>query len=317
MKIKILDISRSELLSTNYDIIFLGLGYELRCTYLSTILNKNQAEKVILFSFTESEKNKNRIDSYDYLTKKWGKKSYLFQLNHSNVKDVYKAMNTHFDSINKEKIHILIDYSSMSRNWYSAILNYIIRFYPKKVTIDLAYSYAEYPKNEDFCNFELGDIKILPGCEGSSITKKKKCAIFMLGFDNVGPQSFFNLLEPELSFGIIASPGALPDYEKMAFSINKDFIEHQLLEGRNLLTLPISSISVTFESICQLIQPLRDDYNISIIQFGPKPHIVASTLAGIFFENVSCIYSEYNRSKPFDVLHSGELTISRIISEKI
>ncbi|MEE4412144.1 hypothetical protein, partial [Serratia sp. C2(2)] len=84
----------------------------------------------------------------------------------------------------------------------------------------------------------------------------------MLGFDNLGPQSFFNLLEPELSFGVIASPGALPDYEKMAFSINRDFIDHQLFEGKNLLTLPISSVAITFESLCQLIQPLRDDYKV-------------------------------------------------------
>ena len=135
----------------------------------------------------------------------------------------------------------------------------------------------------------------------------------MLGFDKIGPQSFFNLLEPELAFGVIASPGALPDYENQSLMINKDFIEHQLLEGKNLLKLPISSVSVTFENLCQLIQPLRNQYNISIIQFGPKPHLVASILAGLFFENVSCIYSEYSRSKPFDVQANGELVMTRII----
>ncbi|KFK95000.1 MULTISPECIES: hypothetical protein [unclassified Serratia (in: enterobacteria)] len=316
MKIKIVDISRTELLSSKYDIVFLGLGYEPRCTYVSKLLDTNAINEIITFSFVESKDNSSKIKSYEYLLKKWSNKMHTIELEHSNVKEVYGTLNKYLSKIEKDSIHILVDYSSMSRNWYSAILNYVIRFFPKKVVIDLVYSSAEYPKNDDFYDFELGDIKILPGCEGSSITKKKKCAIFMLGFDNVGPQSFFNLLEPELSFGIIASPGALPDYEKIALNRNKDFIDHQLSEGQNLLKLPISSLSVTFENLCQLIQPLRSDYNISIIQFGPKPHIVASTLAGIFFENVSCIYSEYNRSKPFDVVHNGELVISRVFSGK-
>ena len=239
----------------------------------------------------------------------------IFDLEHSSVNDVYKIISERLQALDKDNVHILIDYSSMSRNWYAAILNFCLRAYPKKISIDLVYSCAEYPKNDDFYNFELGDVKILPGCEGSSLTKKRKCAIFMLGFDKIGPQSFFNLLEPELTFGVIASPGSLPDYEDQSLKINNDFIEHQLIEGKNLLRLPISSVSVTFENICQLIQPLKHHYNISIIQFGPKPHIIASTLAGLFFENVSCIYSEYNRPKPQDVQANGEVVITRIQSK--
>ncbi|AYN28501.1 hypothetical protein D8682_16885 [Buttiauxella sp. 3AFRM03] len=315
MKIKLEDISRAELLSSNYDIAFVGLGYEPRCTYVSKLLDQEKISEVVILSFIESSQNKSRLNSLDLLVKKWNHKYRLVELEHSNTQDIYKTLNQMVSAIDKEELHLLIDYSSMSRNWYAAILNYFLKFSQKKIKIDLVYSLAVYPKNEDFLNFELGDIKILPGCEGSSITKKRKCAIFMLGFDNIGPQSFFNLLEPELSFGIIASPGALPDYEDLSLLINNDFIEHQLMGGRNLLKLPISSLSVTFENLCQLIQPLRHQYNISIIQFGPKPHIVASTLAGLFFENVSCIYSEYSRSKPFDVQPSGELVMTRILSK--
>lgn len=314
MKIKLQDISRSELVGTQYDFIFIGLGYEPRCTYVSRLLDENNVKHAVLFSFAESRDNKSRLNSLDDLIKKWGAKATLIELEHSNIHAVYQEVNNLIGTNNDKEVTILVDYSSMSRNWYSAILNYCLRVYDSKLIIDLVYSSAEYPINEDFFNFELGDVKILPGCEGSSITKMKKCAIFMLGFDNVGPQSFFNLLEPEITFGVIASPGALPDYEKTALSINQEFIDHQLSEGKNLLRLPISSVATTFEQLCQLIQPLRQNHNITIIQFGPKPHIIASTLAGIFFENVSCIYSEYSRSKPFDVIANGELVITRIIT---
>ncbi len=178
MKIKIQDISRAELLSSEYDIAFLGLGYEPRCTYVSKIINFDNVNEVIAFSFIESENNISRINSYEYLLKKWSKKMHMIELEHSNIKEVYGALSKYLSKIDKNIIRILVDYSSMSRNWYSAILNYVIRFFTKKVIIDLVYSSAEYPKNEDFYDFELGDIKILPGCEGSSITKKKKMCNF-------------------------------------------------------------------------------------------------------------------------------------------
>ncbi|WP_165466423.1 hypothetical protein [Enterobacter cloacae] len=312
-KIRLQDLSRAEMLDTRYDIAFLGLGYEPRCVYVSKLLDTTNIDDLVVLSFNESAQNKSRLQSFDNLQKKWGAKLSLVNLEHSHIHEVYSVLNDKLLKIDKKEILILVDYSSMSRNWYAAILNYCLKVYSKKIIIDLVYSSAEYPKNDDFLNFELGDVKVLPGCEGSSITKKKKCAIFMLGFDKIGPQSFFNLLEPDLSFGVIASPGSLPDYQSQAESINKDFIEHQLSEGRNLLRLPISSLSITFENLCQVIQPLKNEYNISIIQFGPKPHLVSSTLAGLFFDNVTCIYSEYSRSKPFDIQPNGELVITRIM----
>ncbi|MDX6019171.1 hypothetical protein SIL08_02555 [Scandinavium sp. V105_16] len=312
MKIKVNDISRAEMLEASYDIAFLALGYEPRCTYVSRLLDVDRVKETIIFAYSENLDSINRKESHSFFQKKWSGKEKFVDLAHSNVKEVYSVLNS-LEMVSGEcATKILIDYSAMSRNWYAAILNYFMRHSSENVIIDLVYSSAEYPISDDFYQFELGDIKILPGCEGSSITKSKKCAIFMLGFDSLGPQSFYNLLEPELSFGVIASPGALPDYENIALERNKEFIGHQLMNGNKLLRLPISSVSTTFEELCQLIQPLRNDYNISLIQFGPKPHIIASTLAGIFFDNVSCIYSEYNRSKPFEVVHNGDLVIARL-----
>lgn len=315
MKIKVDDLSRSKLLDSDYDLAFFSLGYEPRCVYVPSILDKARIDDCVIFSYSENQDNENRLKSYEYFESDWGSEK-INELSHSCVKKVYKCLSDKLENIESETVKILIDYSSMSRNWYSSILNYLLKFYNKEIIVDLVYSNAEYPITEEFLNFELGDIKILPGCEGSSITKRKKAAIFMLGFDRLGPQSFYNLLEPEISFGVIASPGSLPDYDTKAIEINKDFIDHQLDDRKNLLRLPISSLSVTFENLCQVVQPLKAEYNISIIQFGPKPHIIAATLAGIFFENVSCIYSEYNRTKTFNVVANGELVITRITTKR-
>lgn len=313
MKIKVEDISKTELLGSEYDLAFFSLGYEPRCTYVPNIIDNKNISKCIIFTYSENQDSDNRKEALIFFKKKW-KDSEMLELSHSNVANVYETLSNNLNSINKNDISILVDYSSMSRNWYAAILNYLTQQKDKNILLTLVYSKAKYPlKSSGFYNFELGDIKILPGCEGQSMTKKRKASIFMLGFDEVGPHSFYNLLEPDICFGVIASPGVEPNYEHIALDKNKNFIEHHLNNGQNLLKLPMSSLDITFEYLCQIVKPLNKEYNISIIQFGPKPHIIASILIGLLFKNVSCIYSEYFRSKPFDVVSNGEIIVSNVL----
>lgn len=314
---RIKDISRSDLLNTNYDLAVFSAGYEPRCSHLITLLDKDKIGEHIVFSYQESsgeQKQINELNTFSHL-------GYVnqYQICHQEILVVYKLLVEQVSLISKKTnnpFRVLIDYSSMSRNWYAAILNYLLNHFEGEIEVNLSYSCGEYPIKEGFLNFELGDIKVLPGCQGSSITKLKSAGIFMLGFDKIGPLSFYNLLEPNLSFGIVSAPGAMPDYEEQARKINSQFIQHQLQDGKNLIGAPIDSVSQTFEHLCQLIRPIADNYNISIVQFGPKPHILASTLAGLSFPNVSCLYSEYKRSKTFDVKANGELVITSLVKNK-
>jgi len=310
--IRVNDLSRSEFINNEYDLVILASGYEPRCTYVASLLTGTRITDPIVFSYEESSTDPAQIENEKTLGD-FGFDQKL-SLNHNEVKKVYQAIieKLKFIAVGSEPYKILIDYSSMSRNWYAAILNYLFNFFDHTVEITFVYSCAEYPLNSGFLDFELGDVKILPGCQGSSITKSKTAGIFMLGFDKIGPLSFHNLLEPNLTYGMLSAPGSLPDYEQQARDINGQFIQHQLNDGKNLLCSPIFSVSQTFENLCQLIRPIKEEYNISIVQFGPKPHLLASTLAGISFKNVSCIYSEYKRSKSHDVKASGELVITTI-----
>lgn len=311
--IRVKDLSRAETVDNNYGLGLFTLGYEPRYTFLANILDRSNIKDVIVFSYSES----NTGDSHIANKAVFEKLGYASHIDHSNVLDVYKAITNKIEIINisDEPLKILIDYFSMSRNWYAAALNYFLNCYPHIVEIIMVYSCAEYPLNDGFLSFELGDIRVLPGCQGASITKKLKAGIFMLGFDRIGPLSFYNLLEPDIAYGVISSPGSMPNYEEKAKNINSQFIQHHLKDGENLIGAPIFSVSQTFDNLCQLIQPMKEKYNVSIVQFGPKPHILASTLAGLTFRNVSCIYSEYQRTTSHSVKASGELVLTSIIKK--
>lgn len=310
--VRIKDLSRSEVMQAQFDLSIFSVGYEPRCIHLASLLDRQNLGQTLILSYEESAQNdahrtnQNLFKNMGYTT--------IVSLKHSEIKLAYQAFIDTMGKIEKkcEVYKILIDYSSMSRNWYSAILNYLLNCFKSPIEITMVYSCAEYPLSSGFLEFELGDVKVLPGCQGSSITKNKKASIFMLGFDRIGPLSFYNLLEPDIAFGMISSPGSLPDYEETAKTINSQFIQHQLNNGENLVGSPIFSVSQTFENLCQLIRPIVDKYNVSIVQFGPKPHLLASIIAGLNFRGVSCIYSEYKRNKPHSVKPNGEFVMTSI-----
>ncbi|WP_114967539.1 hypothetical protein, partial [Vibrio cholerae] len=217
-------------------------------------------------------------------------------------------------SLHRNDIKILIDYTSMSRAWYAAILNYLVNFCELKVTIDLTYATAVY-KNLDL-NVELGELRIIPGCEGISLTKRHNAAIFMLGFDRYGPQRLYNLLNPNKCFGIMAAPAATYDYENTCLEKNKDFISHYLGGEDKLIKLPINSIATCYDNMSQMLSPLRSEYNVSIIPFGPKPHILTAILCSFNYPNVTCLYSEYIRKETTKVQSSGDFVISRLYIQR-
>ncbi|MDW6003304.1 hypothetical protein [Vibrio mangrovi] len=312
--VRIKDLPRSEIMQTQFDLGIFSVGYEPRCIHLAGLLERQNIGHTLVLSYEESAQNDVHRTNQS-LFKSMGYTNFV-SLKHCEIKLAYQSLIQTMERLeNIDGVYkIFIDYSSMSRNWYSAILNYLLNYFKKPIEITMVYSCAEYPLNSGFLDFELGEVKVLPGCQGSSITKKKKASIFMLGFDRIGPLSFYNLLEPDIAYGMISSPGSLPDYEETARTINGQFIQHQLNNGEKLVGSPIFSVAQTFENLCQLIRPIVDKYNVSIVQFGPKPHLLASIIAGLNFQGVSCIYSEYKRNKPHNVKANGEFVMTSISS---
>ncbi|HDZ3753324.1 TPA: hypothetical protein RSW64_003580, partial [Vibrio cholerae] len=268
-KLHVDDLSIGELSQAKYDIALFSCGYEERCIDVATRLKNHNIENVIVLAFDQHQEDPVRVESLNYFSEKWSNFQ-LLEISQREISSIQKKLSEIIFSLHRNDIKILIDYTSMSRAWYAAILNYLVNFCELKVTIDLTYATAVY-KNLDL-NVELGELRIIPGCEGISLTKRHNAAIFMLGFDRYGPQRLYNLLNPNKCFGIMAAPAATYDYENTCLEKNKDFISHYLGGEDKLIKLPINSIATCYDNMSQMLSPLRSEYNVSIIPFGPKPH---------------------------------------------
>ncbi|HBL8950122.1 TPA: hypothetical protein LTW93_002040 [Enterobacter hormaechei] len=312
-KLHVDDLSIGELSQSKYDIALFSCGYEERCIDVATRLHRDNIDNVIVLAFDQHKEDPVRIDSLNYFSESWtGFK--LLEISQREISEIQKVLSEIIKKINVTELKILIDYTSMSRAWYAAILNFLVNFCELRVTVDLTYATAVY-RNLDL-NVELGELRIIPGCEGISLTKRHNAAIFMLGFDRYGPQRLYNLLNPNKCFGIMAAPAATYDYENTCLEKNKDFISHYLGGEDKLIKLPINSIATCYDNMSQMLSPLRSDYNVSIIPFGPKPHILAAILCSFNYPNVTCLYSEYIRNETAKVESSGDFVISRLHIKK-
>jgi len=306
------DISLRELVESQYDIAIFSCGYEDRCVEIPSKIEPKNIKHTVIIAFDQHQEDPVRISSKNFFNKVWGNSEFV-ETSQDDVEKIYKAICDIEETFTKDNLRILIDYTSMSRVWYSAILTYIMKFSKKNYLIDLTYANGIY--HDVNLNVELGDIKVIPGCEGISLTKKNNAAIFMLGFDNFGPLRLYNLLNPNKCFGVMASPAASVQYENTCLEKNRDFIQYHLGGEKNLLKLPINSISSCYDHMSQILSPLEKAYNVSIIPFGPKPHILASILCSFNYANVTCLYSEYIRKATTQVQASGDFVISRVHSD--
>lgn len=315
--LKIKDISRSHIHNSEYDLAIVCCGYEPRCTFLSEIVDTKNIKNTIVFSYEEYSNSEHRLSIDDFFMTRWGKKK-LDKIAADKIELIFQELNQWYVTTHQSNpnIKILIDYSSMTKSWLSTIIFFFLKFLPKteskklNIILDFSYSIGEYPTIIE--NKQFTDPIIIPGCEGSPLTHEHKAAIFLLGFDPIGPQALFNTITPDRSYGIYASPSAKDAYVNQVLSCNSEFINVNLGGKESLLGLPLSSVATTYEYFNQIILPMKEDHNVSIVLFGPKPHVLSAILTATNNLNVTCMYSKAVDSTPRLVQCIGELVITRV-----
>src|SRR5690606_36263927 len=94
-------------------------------------------------------------------------------------------------------------------------------------------------------------------------------------------------------------------------SINKRFIETCIDGDSQVIYSPIFSVQATFQTLLEVSLPFFDNATITLLPFGPKPHVLASILMAINFGPVSCLYSA-SHGRGGAVLPNGELVITSV-----
>lgn len=297
------DIEVSQITSTQYDLVIFACGYESRCTSISSMLDINHVKKALIFGFEYIGVNQLRTDNDNHFINKWGVSPKLISSENDMV--VYETLNA--EVTEGVPYRILVDYSSMSRTWYAAILNWV-RFneFGKDIILDFVYSTGSYLN--DFSPIAVKSILPLPGCEGSSGITTKSIAIFGLGFEGLAPLCVLDKLQPDVIFTYMASPAVNVEYPEKTKDKNKELITR----AKENFEFPLTSVGITFTKLVEVVSPYLGAGDITLIPMGPKPHVLAAIILAIRFDQITCLHVNGRSKAPEDVISSGNFIATQL-----
>ncbi|MNZ34938.1 hypothetical protein D3C78_523240 [compost metagenome] len=288
-KLYVEDISSGDVFSRHYDISVFCCGYEERCTYLPSVLSKSKIGSTLVFDFLDNDPYPGAVRSLN--------SKFFEDLSSPTIKVKYSQSEVIIERLRRTVVtlaasgaksaNILVDYSSMPRLWTAEILNFFKNHnIGIELIFDFLYSVGEHTYNDG--PRQLREPIVLPGCEAVATYNKKTVAIFGLGFDSGAPICVHQMIEPDITFALIARPGALEDYSKRTESTNSEFIDSSVSE---VICSPLASVKQTYDNMREIFYPYKNSATTVIIPFGPKPHALAAILAAMNHKGVACLHA--------------------------
>ncbi|MCH8045607.1 MAG: hypothetical protein IID44_17995 [Planctomycetes bacterium] len=302
------DLPLSESRASRYDIAMFSSGYEERCTHAPKYFESTDISEVAVFGFTNLSNTEQRRRNDSYFREQWKRDPDLLNSNDDGI--VYEYLQR-LANAGAERIRVLVDYSSMSRLWYAAIINWA-RFVPsvESIEIDFVYSIGRY--EPELIPIVIHDILPIPGCEGGSLRFSKTVAIFGLGFYGAMADCVMEHLEPDTVYAFLASPGASEQY----LSVVKKSNEFLLSRADSVLEVPLTSVEMTVRYLTELVIPELPHSEVVLVPMGPKPHGLACILVSMQFGDVSCLRVSAKRERTEQVPATGELLATRVLIQR-
>ena len=304
------DLYGEQSLLSQYDLAFFALGYETRCTAVVHALLtkwKRKTLKKIVISFDDKSKNfEVNKKCYDSFSSDFNYMSFSAD----DDQDIYQLLRQETQELNK--VSILIDYSSMSRIWYTAIINWAkLLSAEKEIIIDFIYNLGDYKTNDN--PMVIQGISPVPGCEGSAPRQSESVAIFGLGFHGYTALCVLDQLEPDVVYALLAYPAGSDAYEKKSFDDNSDLLS----KAQKQIKLPLHSVENTYRYLSEIVaSELARHREVTLIPMGPKTHILSSILVALSFPEVTCLRVRHTNDS-IDVIPRESFIFTRVTFENV
>ena len=305
-------VSVEEIQAAKYDAGFFGCGYEERCTYIPSLLQRNRLEQAYALRHPDRRDagEGGRSVSSTFFEEELS--SEVVEMVSPDEEELYsRCRKTGVERGGR----LLVDYSSMSKRWYNGILNwaeFAVKDADKsdgeELQIDFAYSVGGY--QEEFGPLQIGRIAPLPNRAAIQHSHKESVSVFGLGFDNLVAESIHDQIEPDEVYAFVASPGASDDDKDKVLQKNEFFIR-DYTKGK-VIELPLRDVVQTAALLTEVVVPHLQHSSVLLIPLGPKPHVLACLLVCMQYPKyISCLRVKGKR-KAVNVRPTGEVVGTRV-----
>ncbi len=202
---------------------------------------------------------------------------------------------------------IFVDYSSMSKIWYAAILSWA-RYLPDgAVSID--FGYATGRPTIPYRHSAIRSIEAIPGFEATT-GSDAGVLVLGLGFDRFMTASVVDQMEPDKVVVFLADPSTDPKYVAYAKRVHASVLG-QTVDADDVVAMPLLSVEESFRLLAEVVLPYTDRARVTIVPLGPKTHVLAALLVSMRFPHVGCLRvstaTTTRRSEP-----THEISIARV-----
>jgi len=302
--VKVENISFDELRDNSFDIGIFASGYESRCIFLAQNIDSLKIKYKLVLGFFEHSDDETRKNNDEFYEKEYSK---ILVISSQEEKKIYSHLISLFAMMKEQsEIRILIDYTSMSRLWYSGILNFIRLQSKKEIVIFLNYSLGQY--DESFLDNSYTSINSIPFHEGTLSSNTKTLLVLAVGFTPYVIRSVIEEIEPNQTIGIL--PISIDNkHEMFSSEIKTDILVKDIDEWINC---PINDLESIFSTYAYITNTNLSSRDILFLSLGPKIFTVASLLVSQRFHQVTCLYLKSSGSKKNDVKPTGDLICNKI-----
>lgn len=263
--------------------LFIGAsGFEDRGVYQAELLS-DKIEKGIVLGFENVKNNKIRKRNDAFFTKN------NFEILESKTED-YKngSLKRIIYEINQlalksNEVNVYIDYSSMTKNWYSFLLYEIYNSnFRNKINLYLGYTHGNYVESLTDRTYNRVVSPLFGYCN-LSIPTKPTSLIIGLGNDSsrvFGLKEYFDAVPY-----IFHTDSSYND----GFNLDaKELLEKVLsqIPSKNIFEFPVNDLVYTNYILENLCQELIKQTRIVIAPCGPKPFAVLAMLMSLKYNNL-------------------------------
>jgi len=303
----VVDLAMPDIERSHYDMAIFCTGFESRCTFFAEQIAKQgiRTRMTSVIGFAEDRADPQRLKNDARMKALLGTEQTI--VSGSSDQPLYEVL-FGVQSQESDTLRILLDITSMSRVWYSAVLNWS-RFASSnhRVEVDIVYCVAEY--EEDYPHRVISSISAIPGCEGYPDPRGEVIAIFGLGLDGLSPLAVLDDLEPDDILGFAAAR----DGQRVLDARTQEANQGLLDLFRDCLIFPLLSVQQTYAGLLEIVSPHVGNRNVVIIPLGPKSHVLSSILVSMKKPEVECLHIAGRSARKMYAQPTGEIAMARIV----
>jgi len=282
-------VDPSQLADFKADLFITGLGYESRSTTVAQRFENNSCKKIGL-------ENRNVIKEFSYQDNSKYLEQQGFEI--IRVESELPDVDAIFQSLSGDTINVAIDCTNMPPIWYYEFFKW---FDEKQagdgsVRMRIAYTMARYVRQpgsrkvKEIFDFLKDEVRPANG--------KKVALILGLGQEKNVSDSIFKMINPDLLYLYYADPPAEKRFVEKVLVNNHNLINEAPI--RNLVAYPIRNAQTIYQSLINIILPLRNEYTIVLIPQGPKIFSVVSMLIHMGYPDIKISYPRFKKPPAAD-----------------